>query len=327
MGTIYKQLGIEERERIIIMRTEGRSLREIGRVLGRSHSTIVRELKRNGPPVHRAYYLPHKAQERSKARKREAGRRGRLKTPALRGYVESKLMQGWSPEQIAGRWNRSSPGASISHEAVYQYVYSDRPEMIGFLARRHKERRPKGRVRKSRTSHIPNRIAITERPAEANDRSQFGHWESDSMFSRVGKAALSVQTERKSRYAKLTKVARNTAALTCSAVSRRLARHPRGARLSITYDNGSENARHEAVNAALGTRSYFCAPFHSWERGTVENLCGLIRRYVPKRTNIDAITASQIRNIERSLNNRPRKCLDYQTPNEVFDKLCGALPR
>lgn len=321
MGKKYKQLGIEERERIIIMKTDGKSLRDIGKALGRSHATIVRELKRNAAPVHKGYYLPHKADERAKVRKREAGERERLKELAIRTYVKRKMKKGWSPEQIAGRWSKHHPHCTISHEAIYQYVYAEKVELIGYLPRRHKKRHVKGHSRKHKASHIPNRIAITERPAAANDRTQFGHWESDSMVSRVSKPALCVQNERKSRYTKITKLARKTAKLSRIAINRRLAHHPQEARLSITYDNGSENVEHEAVNATLGTKSYFCAPYHSWEKGSVENTCGLIRRYIPKKANIADITPEQIRKIERSLNNRPRKCLGYNTPAEVFAKL------
>lgn len=326
MGKKYKQLGTEERDRIIIMKTEGKSLRKIGVALGRSHATIVRELRRNAPPVHKGYYLPHKADERARLRKQEAGMRERLKSPAIRSYVQRKIKVGWSPEQIAGRWSKKHPARTISHEAIYQYLYEVKPDLVGYLARRHKKRHAKGHSRKLKASHIPNRIAITERPAPANERTQFGHWESDSMVSRASKAALSVQAERKSRYAKLTKMPRKTSGFTRKALNRRLGRYPKGAKLSITYDNGSENVEHEAVNATLGTKSFFCAPYHSWEKGTVENTCGLIRRYIPKRANIADIPATQIKKIERSLNNRPRKCLNYETPAEVFAKLCGALP-
>ena len=325
MGKKYKQLDIEERERIIIMKTEGKSLRGIGKALGRSHATIVRELQRNAAPVNKGYYLPHKADERAKVRKRESGERERLKVPAIRNYVHRWMPQGWSPEQVAGRWSKRHPDCTISHEAIYQYVHAGQDELIGCLPRRHKKRYVKGHSRKHKASHIPNRIAITERPAKANDRTQFGHWESDSIVSRTSKAALCVQNERKSRYTKITKLARKTAKLTRMALNRRLAHHPQGARRSITYDNGSENMEHETVNATLGTKSYFCAPYHSWEKGSVENTCGLIRRYVRKKANIADITLQQVRKIERSLNNRPRKCLGYNTPAEVFAKLSGAL--
>jgi len=310
-----------------ILKAAGKSVREIARKLGRSHSTIFRELRRNAPPVRTGYYLAHKADERAKERKREAGRRERLKYHWIRRYVEINIKRGWSPEQIAGRLQLKRPDMYVSHEAIYQYIYADREELIGYLARRHKRRHIKGHSRKHRKSHIPNRISISERPEHIGQREEFGHWEADSVVSRASKSALNVLVERKARYTKITKLQGKTSRQTRKAINRRLCRHPEGGRLSITYDNGSENVEHEAINAKLGTKSYFCAPYRSWEKGTVENTCGLIRRYLPKKTDIGAIPESKIKKIERQLNNRPRKCLGFQTPAEVFDKLCGALAR
>ncbi|MCH7521351.1 MAG: IS30 family transposase, partial [Candidatus Marinimicrobia bacterium] len=171
-----------------------------------------------------------------------------------------------------------------------------------------------------------NRKRIKDRPEIANDRLQFGHWESDSMMSKTGyPTPAHVLVERKTRCTKITKLKAKTSKQTRRAINRRLCRSHQGARRSITYDNGSENVEHEIVNAKLGTKSYFCAPYRSWEKGTVENTCGLVRRYIPKKTDIAEIPDSEIRKMERQLNNRPRKCLGFQTPAEVFDKLCGGL--
>jgi len=164
MGQRYNQLSIEEREMIAVLKAEGKSIRKIGQAIGRSHSTIVRELDRNSPPVHKGYYLATRADERARERKRKAGHRPRLKTPAIRSYVESKLLSDWSPEQIGGRLPIDRPGLSISHEAVYQYVYAEARDLIGFLARRHKKRHVKGRGRRHKKPHIPNRIGIDEPP-------------------------------------------------------------------------------------------------------------------------------------------------------------------
>ncbi len=325
MGNNYNQLNIEERVMIGMLKTEGKSLRTIGEELGRSHSTIARELKRNVPAIRQGYYLAHKADERADERKRRAGQRERLKSRRIRRYVERNLKQGWSPEQIAGRLKLKKPDMCISHEAIYQYVYAEAEELIGYLPRRHKKRHAKGHSRKHRKSHIPNRTSISERSEDINERKEFGHWEADSIVSRASKPALNVLVERKTRYTRITKLKGKTSKQTRKAINRRLCRSHEGARLSITYDNGSENVEHEVVNAKLGTKSYFCAPYRSWEKGTVENTCGLVRRYIPKKTDIAKIPVSEIRKMERQLNNRPRKCLGFQTPAEVFDKLCGAL--
>jgi len=326
MGKSYRQLSLEERERLSILRAEGKGPSEIGRVLGRDRKTIERELVRNAPPVHQGYYLPHKAHERAKGRKQEAGQREWLKSPELQRHVEELLKEGCSPELIAGRLKQEVQSSTASHESIYRWVYEKRPDLIGYLPRRHKQRHKKGHSRKHRRSHIPNRISLSERSEAANQREEFGHWEADAMVSSASKVAAQVLVERKSRYLKLTQVKQKTASQTRAVINRRLAQYPQGVRLSITYDNGSENTEHERVNKVLGTRSYFCAPYHSWEKGTVENTIGLVRRFIPKRMNLAKLTKADIRFVEKRLNNRPRKCLGFQTPTEVFNQLRGALP-
>ncbi len=326
MGNNYNQLNIEDRVMIGILKAEGNTVREIGRKLGRSHSTILRELKRNACPVHDQDYLAHRADAIAEKRKREAGRRERLKSRRIRNYVRRKLKLGWSPGQIAGRLKNFRPDMYVCHEAIYQYVHAEALELRGYLAQRHKKRKKKGQSRKHRSSHIPNRISIDERPDHINNREEFGHWEADSLVSSKNrKAGLIVLAERQTRFAKLKRVNGRTAENARKAINQKLCRYPEDSRQSITYDNGSENVEHELVNEALGTKSYFCNPYRSWEKGLVENTCGLIRRFIPKKTNIALITDVQVRRIERLLNNRPRKCLDYHTPAEVFAKLCGAL--
>jgi len=319
----YKQLGIKERERIMVLNSLEWSHEQIAFDIDRSKSTVTRELKRNRSPGG-GLYSAYTATDLSQVRKQKAGQRERLKNAAVRLYVREKLESGWTPEVISG-WLGRRGAITISHEAIYQWIYAEAPELIGCLPRRHRKRYCKGHSRKHQRSHIPNRIAIDQRPAKINDRSEFGHWEADSIVSRASKVALNVILERKSRHLCLTKLPQKSAGHTCRAMTSRLGSFPPEARLSITYDNGSENTEHEAVNKVLGTDSYFCAPYHSWEKGAVENINGLIRRYIPKGTDIEKITEEQIRWIEWQLNNRPRKCLGYRTPAEVFDKLCGAL--
>ena len=326
MGKHYYQLSLDERERISVLKAEGRGPSEIGRLLERDRKTIERELVRNGPPVRQGYYLPHKAHERAKVRKQAAGQREWLKSSELQEHVESCLKLGWSPELISGRLKQQGHSETVNHESIYQWVYEKRPDLIGYLTRRHKQRHKKGHSRKHRKSHIPNRISITERSEAANQRDEFGHWEADAMVSRANKVATQVLVERKSRYLKLTQVEQKTASLTSAVINRRLAQYPQAVRLSITYDNGSENTEHERVNKVIGTLSFFCAPYHSWEKGTVENTIGLVRRFIPKRTDLAKLTKMDIHFVEQRLNNRPRKCLGFQTPTEVFNRLRGALP-
>ncbi len=231
--------------------------------------------------------------------------------------MESKLRKGWSPEIIAGRLSIDKPGESISHEAIYQYIYEARKELISCLVRRHRKRMEKGHSRKHQRPHIPNRVSISERPDITEKRERIGDWESDSMVSRQSKVALNVLADRKSRVTLLKKLQRKTAENTKLAILGSLIKYPV---LTITYDNGSENTEHEEVNKVLDIKSYFCNPYHSWEKGTVENTIGLIRRWIPKKTDLAEVSEEEILEIEDWLNNRPRKCLNYQTPLEVLEK-------
>lgn len=323
--TPYTHLTHAERDQVAILRAQGLSQNEIAKRLGRNKGTISRELTRNRSPVYRVY-LPHKAQARAEHRNQTSHRRKRLKHHWTRGYVARTLKLGWSPEQISGRLKELNASIVVSPEAVYQYVYDPearkRIDLVPYLPRRHRTRFPKGHSRKHQRSHIPSRIAITERPQEVAHRKQPGHWEADTVISRASKASLAVACERMSRLVKIGKLRRKSAPEFRASLNRRLSRYPQPMRRTITYDNGSENVEHEKVNAVLGTTSFFCNPYHSWEKGSVENLIGLIRRFLPKKTDFATITPSQIRMIERRLNNRPRKCLNYQTPNEVFLSRC-----
>lgn len=260
---------------------------------------------------------------RSEIRKQESRKRKRLKNDFIRCYVMKKLMIGWSPEQIAGRITLEYPEYTISHEAIYEYVYDKEVrkqiDLVQYLARSHRKRYPRGHMHKHRKTHIPNRISIDSRPKHIQKRNQIGHWEADAMVSRQSAAALCVSVERKTRMSKITKLKRKGAREFSVAINRSLSHYPKNIRRSITYDNGCENVEHQRVNEVLKTKSYFCNPYHSWEKGTVENTNGLVRRYLPKKTDFDKIPKSEIKNIERRLNNRPRKCLNFRTPLEVLE--------
>jgi IS30 family transposase len=196
---------------------------------------------------------------------------------------------------------------------------------VPYLVRAHKRRQLRGHRHTHRDPHIPERISIKRRPAHVNARRHIGHWESDTVIARHSRAALSVTVERKTRFTKIHRLQHRTARDLRTGLTRTLSHYPGYIRRTITYDNGPENVEHMIVNKVLGTRSYFCEPFHSWEKATVENTIGIIRRTFPKKTNFDKVSAAQVKRLERRLNNPPRKVLDYQTPNEVFNR-CVALP-
>ncbi len=316
----YKHLSLQERELLAQLHWEGKSLGEIAKTLGRNRSTISRELTRNKAPIHDRY-TPCRAHARSCERKTSANTHERLKNDLIRQYVKQGLALGWSPEQISGRLSKDHLGQFINHEAIYQFIYHrqnpDRLEMINQLRRAHRKRRNQGIGRKVRKTKIPNRISIDDRPKSVDNRRHAGHWEGDSLISRKSKAALNTLVERKSRLVLITKLRRKGAAETNRAIISRLKKLPAKRRQTLTLDNGTENAKHEQLSGKLGIKCYFAHPYASWERGTNENINGLIRWYLPKGTDFRKITPEQIARIEFLLNSRPRKCLGYKTPLEV----------
>lgn len=320
MGKEYSQLSLEERDKITLMRAEGKKASEIAHALDRDKSTISRELNRNASPEYKLY-MSHRAQGRYEERRKQASRRPRLKNDLTMGYVIGKLKEGWSPEQIAGRIGIDNHGISISHEAIYQYIYDhrteDRQELIDCLRRAHSKRKKKAIGRRVKKTKIPNRISIEERPASVETRRQFGHWEGDSLVSRKSMVCLNSLVERKSRLLILTKLDRKSAEETSNTVIRRLKDLPAKARRTLTMDNGTENAKHEEITSSLEIKCYFAHPYASWERGTNEHVNGLVRWYLPKGTDFSKILDEQIAMIESLINKRPRKCLGFKTPIEV----------
>lgn len=321
MSKHYGHLTEAERELIAQMRWEGNKPSEIARALGRDKGTISRELARNASPEYQCY-TPCQAHKRSQQRKLTARHnRPLLKNKKIQQYVRRKLKISWSPEIIAGRLKKDLKGQSISPEAIYQFIYHrdtpDREHLISQLCRAHRKRRIKGKGRKVRKTKIPNRIPIDARPKAIEQRKQFGHWEADTMVSRSSKTALHSLTERKSRLLRLSKLNQKTAAETNKAVTRALKRLPLESRRTLTLDNGTENAKHEELTAKLGTKCYFAQPYAAWQRGSNEQINGLVRRYLPKGTDFSKIDKEQIKKIERLINNRPRKCLGFKTPLEV----------
>lgn len=314
----YKHLSEEERNHLVVLINRGESIRAIAQSLGRSPSSISREIKRN---YGKTRYRAHCAHDRARHRHHSAHKRDRLKTHALRIEVEAMLNNGWSPELIAGYVQYRPDLPSISHEAIYQWIYADAPHLIGSLVRAHPARWPKGTTKRCKRMSIPQRVPLDLRPAAANKRTQAGHWEADLMVGK-GRSAIQVMVERKTRLARLLKIPDKTAASSRAALAAILRQIPQPLRRSITYDNGSENYDHSLVNAEFATSSFFCQPYHAWEKGSIENTNGLVRRFLPKNTNFDTIPDTTIKKVESWLNNRPRKCLNFKTPAESFISAC-----
>jgi len=323
MGEHDRHLTVRQRERLAKMFYEGQSLVEMAKALGRDKSTIWRELRRNGSPKLGLYRLCW-AQARSEERRRKASRRPRINDGRIRSCIHEKLAVGWSPEIITGRLALEHPGLRISHEAIYQYLYDrmnkDRKELIQFLRRAHGRRLCKGIGQKKRKMNIPNRIPIEVRPKAVDSRRSYGHWEGDTMESQKSLPILNSLTERKSRFLLLTKLERKAAAETKGAIVGRLAGLPPTLRKTITLDNGTENTLHAEITQQIGARCYFDRPYASWQRGTNEQTNGMVRWYLPKGAGFCNISEEEIAPVESQINNRPRKCLNYKTPLEVFTR-------
>lgn len=328
MARQYSQLTMEEREQFQMALWEGKSLRAIARELKRSPATLSRELRRNGSWSNRRY-IPRIAQERAQSRIQARGKRIRLKDAPIRQYVHAKLREGYSPEQIAGRIRIDHPQYRISHEAIYQYVYTQYrrggygvctgTDLRKYLRRRHKVRHPRKILYAVEKGPIANKISIDLRPREVEARSLPGHWEGDTIESKKGSAGLNTLVERMSGYVFVSKLPDRKSETTAHIVTRRLQRIPQRLRKTLTLDNGPENARHEDITRWVGTQIFFAHPYHFWERGTNENTNGLIRWYLPKGTDFTTINDEHIKNIEYRLNTRPRKRLKWRTPLEVLN--------
>jgi IS30 family transposase len=298
---------------------EGKSFREIGRIMGRHHTTISREVKRNSYNNYRLrLYNPTVAEEKANERKSKC-RQGKIKVGKfIDKLIETLLKDSWSPDVIAG-WLKSRGSCfAVSHETIYRHIYTQRRDLIRYLARQHRRRQWRGGKYKNRKKVlIPGRVFIEERPKEVESRHRFGHYEADTIISRESKVALLIVVERKTRIMRLKKINQKSAIHVRDGIIEILKKYKKSVK-SITYDNGTENVYHEYINRKLQCSSYFCNPYHSWEKGSVENVIGLVRRFLPKKTDFAKITEEELRRIEKIINNRPRKLLKYETPRQVF---------
>jgi IS30 family transposase len=322
MGNKTSELTEEDRDNLAVFRAQGLGVRACARELRRGASTVSEELKRGS--LASGEYVAIRAQRLSRDRKAHRQEREALKNPWLYAHVLDKLRDGWSPEQITGRLRKKNPddhNRHLSPETIYLFIYA--PEQVDkrlweYLPRKqHKRRKQHGRsVHKSR---IPNRVSIHDRPEEIEGRTIFGHWEGDTVEGQRSKHnGIHTEVERKSRKLLALKVAQITSRETTNAQIEIFGGLPVAARLTTTLDNGREHHLHGELTAALGLDVYFADPYSSWQRGTNENTNGLLRRYLPKRTDFTTLTQEELDDIVEEINNRPRKCLDYSTPNEIF---------
>lgn len=307
-----------ERDKISLWHSKSISLREIARRLDRNVSSISREIKRNSFGEH---YVAIHAQARAKKRVVSARHRYPLKNKSVYKYVLKKLRLGWSPEQISGRLKFKKPNNSyweIHHETIYRFIYAKsnkNKSLWEYLPRKQKKRRKKY-GRKTQRSRIPDRVSIHERPNEIENREIFGHWESDSIVGKNHLGGIHTEVERKTRLIMAKFIKDLTAKETADKASQMFHDLPKKAKKSTTLDNGLENVHHKK----FGLDTYFCDPYSSWQRGTNENSNGLIRRYLPKKTDFSKYQQWELDDMIEEINNRPRKCLGYRTPQEAFDE-------
>jgi len=333
------QLTTEERYQITYLHMNGYSAARIGRQLGRHRATIGRELTRNADPMGGYHYLS--AQARADTRRSSASRRYKLDAPApgsklspTARYVREKLKQRWSPEQIAGRLrldHPDDPAAWVSHETIYRWVY--RQTLHGQTlyqslrrSRRHRRCRIPGE-RRGQRGVIPGRVGIEQRPEIVNARGRFGDWESDTVEGAKGRGLVVTHVERRSRYTLLGKLADKRAATLNRSTTTAMKALPGALRRTATFDNGKEFADFKTIERELGLTVYFANPHSPWERGVNENTNGLLRDWLPKGSDLRHVTAARLAQIQKMLNNRPRKCLNYRTPREVLNDLPGVALR
>jgi IS30 family transposase len=322
--TGYRQLSAIERERISVGLASGMPLNEIARQLNRSGSTISREVKRHGGS---ARYVAVLAQRQAEGCAAVPRRTQRLRDRRICRYVIEGLNHRWSPEQIAVRMRQDYPfdmTMRISHETIYAGIYLiPRGELKkSFLsALRHDKIRRLGRPRKHdarQRGRLIDMTPIAERPAEVADRMVPGHWEGDLIRGRANGSSVGTCVERSSRLLILVKMDGYDATRARESFVRKLSRIPAPLRKSLTYDQGHEMAQHKKLAKSLSLKVYFADPHSPWQRGSNENTNGLLRQYLPKGTDLSVYSQRQLNQIAEEMNNRPRKVLDWLTPNEAW---------
>jgi transposase, IS30 family len=321
----YTHMSIDERETLSLGLAQGHSLRTMATVLGRSPSTVSREYVRN---AREHPYRACLAQRLAVSRARQPRRPRKLRDPWLWQYVQTHLGQGHSPEQIAGRLRREYPDdmrKRLSTETIYVALYvlprgTLRTELLAALRQARKARRPRARGT-DRRGQLLHMTSIADRPAEVASRTVPGHWEGDLLKGARNGSAVGTLVERTTRLVILARMEGTDAVSAHEGFVRKLQHVPAPLRKTLTYDRGKEMAQHERLAQRLAIQVFFAEPHSPWQRGTNENTNGLLRQYLPKGTDLSGYTQRELNTIAHRLNTRPRKCLDFATPLEVFTQL------
>ncbi|MGV6827854.1 MAG: IS30 family transposase [Flavobacteriales bacterium] len=321
----HKRLSLKERVIIQTLLEENKCKSFIAKKLNRSRSTITREVNKwvSNPNEKYDASLANWYAKDDYLNKRNLDK---IQTHSLLYfYVYKGLLKNWSPEQIAGRIKIDYPNdavMTISHEAIYMHIYSHpqaslNKKLIKLLPYQ-KSRRRKPKARRKKGSKIKDQINIAKRPKHIENRKEIGHWEGDLVIGKTQKSAIGTIVDRKSRFTIIIPVKDRKTKSVTRAFAKELNRLDNKLTKTMTYDNGNEMADHKWLSNATKMHIYFANPYASWERGTNENTKGLIRRYLPKKTDFRCVNNTQLKNIQNKLNNRPRKILGYKTPLEVI---------
>jgi len=314
----YKHLSVEDREKIRVFHEQGLSIAETARRLGRNKSTISRELKRNSNTKNE--YSAHKAQKKYKKRKKACGAKRKLENRDARQYVEEKLQNFWSPEQIIGRAKLEKQSFSLSCNTIYRAI--DNGLLPKTLKKNLRIKKKNKRCKKDvdNRGKIPNTVNISQRSKSIENRFNFGHWESDTIRGQRQTGCIGTHVERKSGYLIAFSLSdRQNGAFNKATVdafkyvSVKLKK-------SFTVDNGKEFSQHEFLSFETGMSVYFCDPNSPWQRGTNENTNGLLRQFFPKKTSFRDVSEERLAHAVGLLNNRPRKRLKFRTPCEILRK-------
>lgn len=315
MQNAIKHLTLEERCHIFLLKERGFSIRYISRYLSRNVSSISRELKRN---VISNRYTPRIAEEQYHRRKINSTSRARVMTRELQGIIRSKLKLAWSPEQISGRLKIEN-GIKVSYETIYKLVWKDKRdggELYKFLRHAGKKYHKRGSKNSGR-GLIPNRIDIESRDKIVEEKTRIGDWEGDTVIGANHQGAIVTLVDRMSKFSLFTLVGDKTKDSVTKAIEKSLYPHKKNV-LTLTFDNGKEFADHQRIADNLEAQCFFAKPYHSWERGLNEHTNGLLRQYIPKKSDFSFISQKDVDFVQNALNNRPRKVLKYKTPAEVF---------
>lgn len=313
----HTQLLCHEREKIYRGLCSGLSRRQIARELERSASTIVREIRRNSDEY--GYFYPNDAHTAAKKRKHK--NKPKIDSDeSLRNYIIKKLKDRWSPAMITMKWNSKYKNKKISKETIYTWIYSKEGRKLELHKHLTRTRKKRGTKRAQKQPKIKNRVSIHERPAPINSRSEVGHYECDLMFNQ-GSQSQNICTliDRVTRHAIMIRNENKSSSTVIDALIRHITENKVSIK-SITFDNGSEFANHAKLHQ-LGIKTYFCDPGSPWQKGAIEHLNGMIRRFIPFKLSFHAVTKKLVAEVNKFINSMPRKILQNRTPMEVIREL------